>query len=151
MSVDATKTYPALFGDGKGHYKVHIVGNTGAGKTTLGKELARILGVPLLPLDTLQWGPNWTPSPRDEFRAKFQEFLDQNPNGWVIDGNYYSVLRDLMEKHQTDVIYPDRAGPAILAVLPSPDCSHVHALARARAVVQSWLRGRLARGVLFEG
>ncbi|EIW75188.1 hypothetical protein CONPUDRAFT_140148 [Coniophora puteana RWD-64-598 SS2] len=109
MSVDATKTYPALFGDGKGHYKVHIVGNSGDfhPRTTLGEELAKILGVPHLPLDTLQWEPNWTPSPRDKFRTRFQEFLDQNPNGWVIDGNYYSVLRDFMEKHQTDVIWLD--------------------------------------------
>ena len=40
--------------------RVSIVGSTGTGKTTFGRELAAILAVPFVELDALFWGPNWS-------------------------------------------------------------------------------------------
>jgi adenylate kinase family enzyme len=66
--------------------RVSIVGSTGTGKTTMGRELAAILGVPHVELDALAWGPNWTIVDDDTFLSRVREALAAN--GWVVDGNY---------------------------------------------------------------
>lgn len=76
--------------------RVSIYGNSGSGKTTLGRELGQILGVPWVELDAVfHANPNWVDLSRDEFRARVTEFLDANPDGWVLDGNY-SAAREIM-------------------------------------------------------
>jgi shikimate kinase len=42
-----------------------VIGPWGAGKTTLGKEIAQRLGVPFVERDALRHGPNWTSDPDD--------------------------------------------------------------------------------------
>ncbi len=75
--------------------RVSIYGNSGSGKTTLGRELGEILGVPYAELDSVFHAhPNWVDLSREEFRARVIEFLDANPAGWVLDGNY-SAARDI--------------------------------------------------------
>ncbi len=71
-----------------------IVGNTGSGKSTLAKGLARRLRLRHIELDALNWGPDWTPNPTDEFRSSVSAALAVD-NRWVVDGNYSSV-RDLV-------------------------------------------------------
>lgn len=68
--------------------KIEIMGYSGSGKSTLCRRLAQIYRLPCLHMDTVQFLPNW------EVRADTQKeeivcsFLDSNPEGWVIDGNY---------------------------------------------------------------
>ncbi|MDO8506582.1 MAG: AAA family ATPase [Candidatus Limnocylindria bacterium] len=66
--------------------RVSVVGSTGTGKTTFGRELARIMGVPFVELDALNWGPNWTMIPPERFQALTSEAI--SPAAWVVDGNY---------------------------------------------------------------
>ena len=37
-----------------------VVGTSGSGKTTVAGQLALILGVPHIELDSLHWEPDWT-------------------------------------------------------------------------------------------
>lgn len=39
--------------------RVHVIGNSSAGKSSLAKRLAGMLGVPFVELDALNWEPNW--------------------------------------------------------------------------------------------
>ncbi|MGE5588955.1 MAG: shikimate kinase, partial [Clostridia bacterium] len=39
--------------------RIHVIGNSCAGKSTLGERLARSLGVPFVELDALSWQPGW--------------------------------------------------------------------------------------------
>ncbi|KAI0708930.1 AAA domain-containing protein [Cerioporus squamosus] len=96
-----------LRGDGKGRYRIHIVGNSGAGKSTLARELSAILNLPCILLDTIYWRPGWQEAPVDEFRTSVRAALDQDPRGWVVDGNYTSKLGDMVTGQATDVIWLD--------------------------------------------
>ncbi len=67
---------------------------SGNGKTTLGQELARRLGVPFVEMDALVHGPGWVDTPDDELRAQVEPIVASD--GWVIDGPYRGKLGDLV-------------------------------------------------------
>ncbi|KAG1729850.1 AAA domain-containing protein [Suillus paluster] len=106
---------PSLLGDGQGNYRVHVVGNSGTGKSTVSAYIAMKLNVPHISLDAFFWGPGWTmPNSNDEFEEKVSAAMSRN-KGWVIDGNYYSTLGTLISDHATDVIWLD---PPLWLYLP---------------------------------
>ncbi|KAI0338267.1 hypothetical protein BDW22DRAFT_1415625 [Trametopsis cervina] len=107
MTTDKSLLIPPLFGDGKGQYRVHIVGNAGSGKSTLGAELAVTLGVPFVNLDRIFWRPGWQQAPVDEFRASVEKILAECDHGWVVDGNYHAKLGDMIKTKSTDIVWLD--------------------------------------------
>ncbi|KAJ6630093.1 hypothetical protein B0H10DRAFT_1984934 [Mycena sp. CBHHK59/15] len=106
---------PPLIGDAQGKYRVHIVGNSGVGKSTVGKRLAHVLNVPFIPLDTLFWNPGWRQSTTEEMQEKLERALADAPNGWVVDGNYSHQIGDIIEVNSTDTIWLD---PPLALYLP---------------------------------
>ncbi len=86
--------------------RVLVIGTSaGAGKTTLAGQLAERLGVPLIELDALFWGPNWSKAPTAEFRSKVLELT--SGDGWVVDGNYNGRLGDLVWHRADTVVWLD--------------------------------------------
>lgn len=81
-----------------------IVGVPGAGKTTVGRQLARALGVPFVELDQIFHQPGWHELPLDEFRARVAEAVAGGR--WVVDGNY-SAVRDLAWARADTVVWLD--------------------------------------------
>ena len=73
--------------------RINVVGVSGSGKTTYAQRVAERLDIPYIELDALFWGPNWTESPRDEFRSKVEQVVKGEK--WSIDGNY-SRVRDIV-------------------------------------------------------
>ncbi len=69
--------------------RIVVVGTTGSGKTTVGKRIADILNLPFVEMDALNWGPNWTERPLEQFREDLDEAI-AGPD-WVLDGNYSKV------------------------------------------------------------
>nr|GAT52485.1 predicted protein [Mycena chlorophos] len=106
---------PPLLGDGDGVYRVHLVGNAGAGKSTVGREVAKILGVPYLCLDELFWKPGWGQETHEQFRLNVENALAASPNGWVVDGNYSRRIGDMVVDPSTDEIWLD---PPLALYLP---------------------------------
>ena len=93
-----------------------MVGSTGSGKTTFGRELARRLGVPFVELDALAWGPNWTLVPEDLFKQRVASAV--TGEAWVIDGNYNGRgARDLVWPRADTVIWLDPPLTVIFARL----------------------------------
>ncbi|KAJ7303527.1 hypothetical protein DFH08DRAFT_793943 [Mycena albidolilacea] len=105
---------PPLVGDAHGNYRVHIVGNSG-NPFTLGKQLADILGVPFISLDTLFWKPGWVKLTEHTMGAKVRQALANCPNGWVVDGNYSRRIGPIIEDASTDMIWLD---PPLALYLP---------------------------------
>jgi adenylate kinase family enzyme len=53
--------------------RISVVGAPGAGKSTVGHQLARELGVPFLELDSIYHQPGWVPLAPEEFRRRVAE------------------------------------------------------------------------------
>ena len=81
---------------GRAGLRISVRGHTGSGKTTVARQVGEALSLPVIEMDALSWQPNWQETPRDEFRAKVLEALDQHDVGWVCDGNYTSIATDLV-------------------------------------------------------
>jgi adenylate kinase family enzyme len=70
--------------------KINVIGTSGSGKTTFGRQLAEILRIPFLEMDALFWGPNWS-APEDEVLFK-KVAAALEGDSWVLDGNYTRTI-----------------------------------------------------------
>jgi adenylate kinase family enzyme len=84
--------------------RISVVGSAGAGKSTTGRQLAHILGVPFVELDSIYHQPDWVSLTPEEFRRRVVEAAAGD--GWVIDGNY-SVARPLVWARADTVVWLD--------------------------------------------
>ena len=89
-----------------------MVGSSGAGKTTIARELAASLDVPHIELDAIFHQPDWTPLPDDELRARVAARLAAT-DGWVVDGNY-SAVRELVWQAADTVVWFDRPRATVM-------------------------------------
>jgi len=56
-----------------------------------------MLGVPLIELDAIFHSrPDWNDIPVEEFRERLGRALDEAVDGWVADGNYHSMVGDVL-------------------------------------------------------
>ena len=94
--------------------RIVVIGTTCSGKTTLAARLAQRLGVQHIELDALNWQPNWTQTPLDEFRVRVADALSTDT--WVLDGNY-SKSRDIVWPRADTIIWLDYPLPVIMARL----------------------------------
>ena len=82
--------------------RVIVVGTSCSGKTTLARQLSRVLGVPHVELDGIHWMPDWQLRPMDEVRRMTSEAAAGER--WVMDGNY-SAVRDIVWGRATAVVW----------------------------------------------
>lgn len=85
--------------------RISVIGISGAGKSTLGRALASSIGGTHTELDSLFHQADWTPLPRDEFRRRVTDLVQEER--WVIDGNYTSAVRELVWEAADTVVWPD--------------------------------------------
>ncbi|KAH7341111.1 hypothetical protein B0J17DRAFT_346164 [Rhizoctonia solani] len=88
-------------------YQISIVGNSGSGKSTLGRYLSKHLQIPHLSIDELFWNPGWVPTQSDVLRDQVQAFIESNPGGWIVDGNYIRMIGPIVQDAATDVLWLD--------------------------------------------
>jgi adenylate kinase family enzyme len=84
--------------------RISVVGNSGSGKTTVARQLAGVLAVPHLELDSVFHQPGWQPLSSDEFRCRVDAFTAGQ--SWVVDGNY-SAVRDIVWSRADSVVWLD--------------------------------------------
>jgi adenylate kinase family enzyme len=89
--------------------RVVVVGQSGAGKTTVARQLAAHLHAPHLELDAFFHGPHWEPVPT------FVDDVDaaSSAAAWVADGNY-SLVRDLLWARADTIVWLDLPRTATL-------------------------------------
>lgn len=64
--------------------RIALIGNGGAGKSTVAAELCRLLDIPLFTVDSVQFQPNWVRTDPDEVAIWHQSVLTKT--SWIIDG-----------------------------------------------------------------
>jgi len=69
--------------------RIHVIGNSCSGKSTLGAQLAMALSVPFVESDALNWEPGWVglnEKDPDELERRIREAT--GGDGWVVAGSY---------------------------------------------------------------
>jgi adenylate kinase family enzyme len=94
--------------------RIAIIGNSGAGKTTLARTLAQRLGLAHVELDALYHERGWTAASLETFRERTVRAVAVE--AWVADGNY-SQVRDLVWGQADTLLWLDYPLPFILARL----------------------------------
>lgn len=112
-----------MTGNGIGR-RVVIRGNTGSGKSTLGKMLADRLRLPFVELDALFWEPEWTPAPVEVFHRRIAEATAGD--AWLVAGNYRLHSERLIWPRTQTMVWLDYGLPLLLR----------------RLIVRSWRRYR---------
>lgn len=84
--------------------RIMIIGCPGSGKSTLSKQLAVKLKLPLVHLDQMYWKSNWQPISNEMFDELLLHEVQKDE--WIIDGNYSRTISMRLEKCDT-IIYLD--------------------------------------------
>jgi adenylate kinase family enzyme len=87
--------------------RVAVIGGSCSGKTTVSRRLAGLLDVPHVELDALHHGPNWNEAPAELLQQRVRDALAAAPEGWVVDGNYFGKLGDLVLEQADTVVWLD--------------------------------------------
>jgi adenylate kinase family enzyme len=85
----------------------------------LSAQLSEILNIPVISLDKVFWRPNWVKTPDEEFRDIVRDGINQHNRGWIVDGNYSSILGAHVSEEATDIIclyLSFRSWPALILV-----------------------------------
>ena len=73
--------------------RIVIVGNAGAGKSTLALKINSITSIPVYHIDKILWKKDWERTPEDEFKIKHNEIIQQDE--WILDGvGYESTMEE---------------------------------------------------------
>jgi adenylate kinase family enzyme len=84
--------------------RINVIGTSGSGKTTFGRDLASVLHIPFIELDAIFWGPDWSEPDDSELFPKLSGAL--SGDNWVLDGNYSRTL-DIKWERVESVIWLD--------------------------------------------
>ncbi len=87
--------------------KIVILGHSGSGKSTLARQLGDKYRLPVLHFDSIHFLPGWVETDRPYKREKVDAFLDEHPDGWVIDGNYLKVCAQRRFQEADHILYLD--------------------------------------------
>lgn len=107
--------------------RIHVVGNTSAGKSTLATQLAEAIGVPMVELDALNWLPNWVGlhhTNPEELERRMAEATAGD--GWVVAGSYSGFAERVFWDRLETVVWLDLPLPVIVT----------------RVITRSWKRSR---------
>lgn len=69
-----------------------LLGNAGAGKSTMARRIIGDKQIPRLSLDEIAWNPGAHRKPLDQSRELLNDFLDTNDQ-WVIEGCYSDLVK----------------------------------------------------------
>ena len=134
-----------------------------------------MLNLPCIHLDRFYWQPGWREASSEDFRSRVFAALDEDPRGWIVDGNYTRVLGTKISGEATDVIcerhrpfslpsrlsfgpgraltrlppHSARARSTADPLLPASGVQNVSAALPAQPTLQYGLRGESKRGLLL--
>jgi len=76
-----------------------VVGLSGSGKTTFSSKLSKKTNLPHIHLDDYYWKKGWQATDHSKFPTIVKRLVKENPDGWIMDGNYH----DASDEYQWDL------------------------------------------------
>lgn len=92
--------------------RLHLIGASCSGKSTLGRAIATRLGLPFIDLDELYWEPGWVQVGHAELARRLAPHLQQD--GWVVVGNYTETTERDVWPRLTHLLSLDLPYPPLL-------------------------------------
>ena len=86
--------------------RLAIIGTSGAGKTTLGREISRRLGATFIEVDAIHNKANWIEATDEELRKGIETAIDGR-NSWVIDEVCYRQLGTFVSDRVDAILWLD--------------------------------------------
>jgi adenylate kinase family enzyme len=88
--------------------RIHVIGNTCTGKSTLAAELARAVGAPAVELDALNWLPGWIGLNETDPAAFERRIAEATAGaGFVVAGSYESFSQKVFWPRLETVVWLD--------------------------------------------
>lgn len=82
-----------------------IIGSGGSGKSTLSRQIGKVLNIEVFHLDVIHWKPGWVETPLDEWKAIIDKLTKKD--AWIIDGNYGDSTMETRFKAADTIIFLD--------------------------------------------
>lgn len=96
--------------------RIHVIGNSCSGKSTLASSLAHGLDAPLVELDALNWEPGWTNlSATDPAELERRIHAATAGEAWVVAGSYERFAQRCFWSRLDTVIWLDLPMPQLVA------------------------------------
>lgn len=86
--------------------KIIITGTSCTGKTTLGHELSKQLGIPQIDLDDLHFLPDWEVKENAAFISEVNSVIDQHDE-WIVSGSYQTKMKETVWQKANIIIWLD--------------------------------------------
>ena len=96
-------------------HRVHVIGNSCTGKSTLARRLASALGADFVELDALNWLPDWVglnETDPDELERRFENATCGD--AWVVAGSYTRFAKRSFWPRLDTVIWLDLPVPLLV-------------------------------------
>lgn len=82
-----------------GRQRIMIIGQPGAGKSTLARAIGDILQLPVVHIDRIHWQPGWKERPSEEKSALCQEVHQQQE--WIFEGGHSKTWPERLHRADT--------------------------------------------------
>jgi adenylate kinase family enzyme len=95
--------------------RIHVMGNSNSGKSTVAERLSGCLGIPLVELDALNWEPGWVglnEADPAEFERRIREATASD--AWVVAGSYSAFSQRVFWRRLQTVIWLDLPMPQLV-------------------------------------
>ena len=95
--------------------RIHVMGNSSSGKSTLGRQLSEVLGLPFVEADAINWEPHWVGLNATD-PERFHRLLVEATAGpgWVVAGSYSGFSQRAFWDRLQTVVWLDLPMPLLL-------------------------------------
>lgn len=95
--------------------RIHIIGNSGSGKSMLAARLAKLIAAPMVELDALNWAPGWVGlNETDPAGFERRILIATSGDAWIVAGSYSGFSKRAFWSRVECVVWLDFPVPVLV-------------------------------------